>query len=169
MKRTWRVAAIVGVAIAVSLVVVSLVELAPRAVPSNNCATGIRTLQAPPLVFEGSGDTTKGSDHWYNFTVLVSDDCYSLGIISFTLTFPDGSAVPLPGGAGVTVVTPLSLVQAEFTIGIGWAYEPGFSATTPLQSQDTLSLFYSGSTPSTLVGDSFSVLSSRGSCSGPIS
>jgi hypothetical protein len=169
MEKVWRVVVIVGVAIAVSLSTVILYELAPRALPSNNsCAAGIRTLQEPPLAFEGSSDSTRGSNHWYNFTVIVGNDCYSLGILSFAVRLPNGTAVMLPANSGVSVATPEEETEAVFGFGVGWLYESGFSANTRLASLNTLSLFYSGGTPPSLVDDSFSILSSVGSCTGPI-
>jgi hypothetical protein len=74
----------------------------------------------------------------------------------------------LPADSGVAVVTPSEEMEAVFNLGVGWVYESGFSAHTLLTSQNILSLVYSGGTPSSLVGDTFSILSPIGSCTGPI-
>jgi hypothetical protein len=168
MDKVWRIVAIVGVAIAVSLITVGTYELTPRTIPSNSCATGIRMLQGPTLTFESSSDTTKGASHWYNFTLIVGNDCYSLGIVSFQVRNPNETAAGLPANSGVAVLTPSEEIEAVFDLGVGWDYEFGFSASTLLTSQNTLSLFYSGGMPTSLVGDTFSILSPIGSCAGPI-
>jgi hypothetical protein len=168
MDKVWRIVSIVGVASAVSPITIDAYELALRAAPSNRCATGIGTLQAPPLAFEGSVDTTKGANHWYNFTLTVGNDCYSLGILSFQVRSPNGTAAMLPANSGVAVATPSEEMEAEFNLGVGWVYESGFSANTLLTSQNTLSPVYSGGTPSSLVGDTLSILSPIGSCTGAI-
>lgn len=172
MKESSRVATIIGIVLAISSITVGVYELVPRATQSGTCHYGVDRLApadgAPPLGFGGSVDSTKGLTHWYNFSVESASDCYYLGILSFQVQVGNGSAAPLPSGSGVAVAAPTGSIEAVFTFEATWTYEPGFSSNTLLTTQNILSLFYTGSTPSSLVGDTFAVLSSRGSCSGPI-
>lgn len=172
MEKIWRVAAVVGIVATLSLTAVGVYELVPRSTLPNGCDSGLQafqSLQSPPLVLGTSVDSSQGPMHWYNFTIENANPCAKLGTFSFEVRLPSGSAAILPAGSGVALVTPPDALEAVFDFGTGWTYEPGFSSSTVPSTQDFMSLFYTGSTPSTLVGGSLVVLFALGTVSTTIS
>ena len=170
MKKLGRVAVIVGILVAISLIAVGVYELVLVPSQSVGCAAGLSTAQAlySQLAFGNPVNATKGLDHWYNFTVESSSPCNKLGLFVFQVKAPDGVITTLSTGSGVAVVTPPGSVEAVFVLGAAWTYEPGFGPDTVLTTQNMLSLFYTGSTPSSLVGYSLLALISGGIVVGTI-
>lgn len=176
MRKLVRAMVITGIAIAVSVGTVGLYELLPRAPsPSEDCASGLTVSQAipaGPIAFGASLDAAIGPNHWYNFSVEYASPRLALSAIWFELKSPNGTTLFLPtGGLAIVTLGPSTSVSLEaiFSFGGGWTYESGFGPSTFLSTDNVLSLFYSGSTPDSLVGDTLFAADCVGTVSGPVS
>ena len=175
MQKPARIALIVGVAAIAAVAAVGVYALLPQSsAPATGCAVGITTEQpiGITLAWGASVDAATGPNHWYNFTIEAVSPNMSLGLLSFELKSSNGTPTLLPTG-GVAVATPgpssLASVGAIFILGGSWTYEPGFSPATILTTNNFLSLFFSGSTPHSLVGDDLFATGCFGTVSGPVS
>jgi hypothetical protein len=148
-----------------ALVAVAILVLNVQAMPSPN--NSIPVGGSPLLAFSTSADAVSGSLNWYNFSVEVASGL-TLDRLTFDLRSPNGSALTPPPGSGVDVLTSNWTIEAQYPLGGVATYSPGYQAHTPLLAGDVFSLFYMGRDPTTLQGDELLVLTSPGSCEGPI-
>lgn len=124
---------------------------------SSQCGSSLerlgQALPSPPLLIESPTNNSKGTAHWYNFTIEYSSQCDTIGSLMFKVRSSTGSEVGFPGGAAVQIVGPSGLRLAAYNLSSdAWTYSPGDEPNTVIVSQDLVSLYYSGESPSTLAG-----------------
>ena len=154
-----RVLHVVAIAI-VAIIVLSAfgillwVSKAPSSTACPSALTRVgQAMPAPPLVLGSSNDTTKGTAHWYNFTIEYSSPCDMIGSLAFKVRSPNGSYVSLPGGAAAEIVGAMGLGVAAYNLSSDvWAYDSGYGPDSLITDQGRVSLYYSGESPSTIVG-----------------
>ena len=105
------------------------------------------------LAFGAPVDTTRGSDQWYNMTIESAGADLTVGVLSFVIRTPLGANLSAPSGDGVGIaVAATGSLEAAYVFGAGWVYDAGFKATSPVTTNDDLSVLYTGTNPAHLVG-----------------
>ncbi len=143
------------------VLVVALVEPPSSApsLPPSGCGGEVAPIFAGPFGMIFYSNSTRGSGHWYNATLTGASSEWHLSQISFMVAEPNGTAQQFPLGSGVSLVLNASdAVQATFWFGTGWTYQLGVGPDSVPSDQEILSLFYFGTTPPGLVGDSFTAV-----------
>ena len=161
-RRTALLALSVGVIAGISILVLNAsTPYPPTAVGCGLCDDGL-------FAFSGSTDSSSGTESWYNLTIEEVSPTTALGNIAFELESPTGSPIP-PPESGLNIVQIDGPIEASYAFGQQGAYQPGFSASTPLTTSDLISVFLHFSPENTsLAGYTLWAYLPDGICSGPI-
>ena len=140
--------------------------------PSSQCARSLtelaQSIGAPPLAIVLATNSSKANAHWYNFTIEDSSPCDTIGGLTFEVHSPTGAVVTFPGGAEMDIVAPGGETLSAYNLSGEWAYGPGYGPQSAISSNNLLSLYYEGGSPSTLTGDFLEAFAPWGSLSAPI-
>ncbi|HLM91376.1 MAG TPA: hypothetical protein VK424_04925 [Thermoplasmata archaeon] len=124
---------------------VSIPPAVPETAPIGSAfAVGNPTNGTCPSASTFLAEGCRGPTHFY-FRLAILASTVQFGDVQFIIHTPSGAIDVAPGGLGFTVLAPNGTVAAQYAGSGGtmsmssvWTYEHGTTASTPLNTNDTI-------------------------------